>query len=130
MIQEEKIEYYANNIAKELCDIVHFSVENVSVLLKSRIRILMHDVLNDEISELEKKRLFMVDEYSSDKVPSWRKRELQSKISELNVELKKARKNSDTIRISREYELLKRECNKNLPKEFMERYYELQKQLR
>lgn len=129
MLQEEKIEYYSNNIAKELCDIVHFSVENISVLLKSRIRILLHDVLNDEISELENKRSFMVDEYSSDKVPAWRKRELQSQIAKLNVELKKLRKNADTIRISKEFELLKKECNNNLPKEFMERYYELQKQI-
>ena len=129
MIQEEKIQYYTNNIAKELCDMPSFDIDNVRTMLKSRIRILLHDVLNDEISELEKKRAFMVEEYSNDKVPSWRKRELQSKISEINVELKKARKNADSARTSKEFELLKKECKNNLPKEFMERYYELQKQI-
>jgi len=130
MIQEEKIEYYANNISKELCDIVHFSIENVSILLKSRIRIMLHDVLNDEVSELEKKRSFMVEEYSNDKVPAWRKRELQPKITQLNIELKKARKNANVIRISEEFELLKKECNNKLPKEFMENYYKIQEEFR
>lgn len=130
MIQEQKIQYYANNIAKELCDMPSFSIENVYTMLISRIRLMMHDVLNDEISILEKERSLMVEEYASDKVPSWRKRELQAKIAQINVEINKSKKNAHLIQISSEYELLKRHCKDNLPNEFMEQYYELQKQIR
>lgn len=130
MIQEEKINYYAKNIAEELCEMPSFSIENVEVMLKSRIRIMMHDVLKNEVSELEKKRSEMVKEYSNLKVPAWRKLELQPKITAINIEIKQSKSNMDAARISKEFELLKKECKTHLPAEFMERYYELQKQLR
>ena len=130
MIQEEKITYYAENMAKELCEMPSFGLENVATMLKSRIRIMMHDVLNDQVSELEQRRALMVEEYSSDKVPAWRKRELNPQIAAINVELKKAHKNSQSLRIQREYELLKKLCIEKLPAQFMEDYFELQKQVR
>lgn len=130
MIQEEKINYYAKNIAKELCEMPSFNMDSVEVMLKSRIRIMLYDVLKNEVSELEKKRSEMVEEYTSTKVPAWRKLELQPKIASINVQIKQSRSNMDVVRISKEFELLKKECNKVLPPEFMERFYELQKELR
>lgn len=130
MIQEEKIEYYANNIAKELCEMPSFGVANVEIMLKSRIRIMMHDVLKNEVSELEKIRCEMVEEYSNSKVAAWRKLELQSLIAEINIKIKQSKINMDLSRISKEYELLKKQCKDNLPKEFMEKFYQLQKELR
>lgn len=130
MIQEEKIQYYAENMAKELCEMPSFSLGNVSTMLKSRIRILLHDILKNEVSELEKKRSEMVEEYTSSKVPAWRKLELQPKIAAINVEIKKAKTNVDAARISKEFELLKKHCKTNLPAEFMEEYYEMQKEVR
>lgn len=130
MIQEEKIIYYAENMANELCEMPSFSLENVATMLKSRIRILLHDVLNNELSELEKKRSEMVSEYSNSKVPAWRKIELQPKITALNIEIKKVKTNIHSSQISREFELLKKHCKSKMPAAFMEEYYELQKQIR
>ena len=124
MTQEEKIQYYAHSTAKELCDVVHFSIEDVAILLRSRFRILLHDVLNDEISILEKKRALIIEEISM-KIPGWKLIKLRAEIGKLNVELKKLRIAITERQDKTDLELLKKLCKDELGNDFIQKFYKL-----
>lgn len=123
MTQEEKIQHYAHNTAKELCDVVHFSIEDTTILLRSRFRILLHDILEDEISILEKKRALLIEEITIE-MPRLKLYRLRSEITKLNVELKKLRI-ANAKQYKSDLELLKRFCEDELGNDFIQKFYKL-----
>lgn len=127
MNREDKIDYYSESMAEEICSMPSFSAANIAVMIKARTKLLFTDILNDRVSELEDKRTSMLTEHADEHTTRFRKISLQKDLSKINVEIKKVNKVHNHLKISREYELLKKLCREKLPEEFMEDYYKQQK---
>lgn len=130
MNREDKIDYYSKSIAEEICSMPSFSAANIAVMIKTRTKLLLADVLNDRVSELEDERAFMLAEHADEHTTTFKRISLQKDLSKINAEIKKANKVLSHLKISREYELLKKLCKEKLPEEFMEDYYKQQKEIR
>jgi DNA repair ATPase RecN len=126
---DQMIEMYADSIAQELYDMPSFDLESIKTKVKTRLNFAVRDLYQFNVSDSEKYRREILQEYLHLETPNWRKEELKKELTRLKDEIKDSNRIITAINHSNEYELLKKYCKENMPEEFLLKYYELQKQL-
>lgn len=125
---DKRIEYFCDNMSKELMDMPIFNIDEIKLKLKTRIILLVKELFKHGVTEKEKYRANLVNELSAN-IPRWRKLDIQAEISKLNLDIKTDNMVGESLKTYEEYTHLKKFIKENLPKEIIEKYYEEQHKL-
>jgi len=104
---KDSIEYYAESIAKEILEKQYLETGDVTQTIKTRILFALQDIFKGQITETEKRRRDLADEYRNQSTPNWRKEDLKRMLGRLKTESKDINRTYHTVKHVNEYEELK-----------------------
>lgn len=119
---ESKISFYADNIAKEICDMPSFEVDKLTILIKTRMLFSIRELYTFGLSPLNDQRKILSAEYQDPKTPNWRKSQLQGELASNKEKVKLSNRIIHTFREEDHYialkNYLKEKGNQDLLNEF------------
>lgn len=121
---KQDLDYYAENIANEICDMSIINLKSVQQTIKTRFSFIIKDLLTKNVSDVERKRNYLKDEYLNQSTPNWRKEDLKRQITKINSEIKELNIGVHNVKDYNEYQLLKQFVFDNYGEEVIKDFYD------